>query len=133
MYLTAHYVRSKSRIEGINAFLHHHGPHFAWPDDASALADEEPGKIVRERVDLPRGFNHVRSYLDVLAPDGTPNAKLTAAITALTSALDDQPNPTVFTHGNVTIRFGVELGLERLRAEQLAMLTTAAFALLEQG
>jgi hypothetical protein len=38
----------------------------------------------------------------------------------------------VFTQGAVTIRFGVELGLERLRAQQLEMLTPVALRLLDE-
>ncbi|HEX4421672.1 MAG TPA: hypothetical protein VH165_27355 [Kofleriaceae bacterium] len=128
--MTAHLVRSRSGEEGINGFLHLHGADFAWPDDAAALADDKPGKIARRRVDLPPGLNHVRAYLDVLAPDGTPRDALEGALAALSRDLGERRNPTVFVSGGVTIRFGVELGLELIRAQQLAMLASVALALL---
>jgi hypothetical protein len=38
----------------------------------------------------------------------------------------------VFVFGGVTIRFGVELGLERIREPQLDMLAAVALALLDE-
>jgi hypothetical protein len=122
VYLTAHLVRSRDGEEGINAFLHLHGTGFAWPADPTALADSNPGKIELRRTSLPPGGNDVRAYLDVLAPDGTPKREFDEALAALASDLDERRNPTVFRHGRVVIRFGVELALEGLRAQQLDML-----------
>jgi hypothetical protein len=129
MYVSALLVRSRDGDEGINGFLHHHGADFAWPEDAAPLADDRPGKLVRRRTDLPPGNNHVRAYLDVLAPDRTPYAELETALDALARDLDERRNPTVFSHGPVTIRFGVEPGLELIRGEQLAMLAQIALDL----
>ena len=133
MYVTAHLVRSPSGDEGINGFVHHHGADFSWPPDAAALADTAPGRIVLRRVDLPPGSNRVRAYLDVLAPDGTPRGQIEQAMAAFRQDLPERRNPTVFVHGKVTIRFGVELGLERIREHQLDMLTQVAFSLLDEA
>jgi hypothetical protein len=132
MYLTTHLVRSRLGDEGINAFLHHHGGDVAWPADAAGLPESRPGRIVRSRVDLPPGANHVRAYLDVLAPDGTPRAQLEQAVAALGADLHERRNPTVFTRGPVTIRFGVEPGLERIRDHQLDMLVAVAWSLVDE-
>lgn len=132
MYVTAHLVRSKEGEEGINAFLHLHGPQFPWPEDAAPLADTSPGKIVQRQIDLPPGGNQVRAYLDVLAPDDTDRDEIDRALAGLARDLDERRNPTVFTLGPVTIRFGVELGLERLRAQQLHMLAPVALRLLDE-
>jgi hypothetical protein len=132
MYVTAHLVRSRSGDEGINGFLHHHGADFAWPSDAADLPDTVPGTIVLRRVDLPPGFNQVRAYMDVLAPDGTPRAQIDAAMTAFARDLQERRNPTVFVQGAVTIRFGVELGLERIREPQREMLARVVLALLDE-
>jgi len=51
---------------------------------------------------------------------------------ALSQDLRERRNPTVFHHDIVTIRFGVELGLEGLRAQQLEMLTRPALQLLDE-
>jgi hypothetical protein len=132
MYVTAHLVLSKSGEEGINAFLHLHGAEFPWPEDAAPLADEAPGKIMRRRVDLPPGSNRVKAYLDVLAPDKTTREQLEAAIAALARDLGERVNPTVFVHGDVTIRFGVQVGLVPLRNEQLHTLSSIALTLLSE-
>lgn len=132
MYVTAHLVRSSAGDEGINAFVHVHGVQFPWPDDAASLAETDPGKIVYRRVDLPPGGNQVRAYLDVLAPDDSARDAIEGALARLAGDLEERRNPTVFTQGKVTIRFGVELGLERLRAPQLHMLAPIALRLLDE-
>jgi hypothetical protein len=132
MYVTAHLVRSREGDEGINAFLHVHGPGFSWPEDAAPLADTSPGKVVHRRLDLAPGGNQVRAYLDVLSPDETDRDEIEHALTSFARDLGERRNPTVFTQGAVTIRFGVELGLERLRAQQLDMLTPVALRLLDE-
>lgn len=132
MYVTAHLVRSSAGDEGINAFVHVHGVQFPWPEDAAPLADTNPGKIVYRRVDLPPGGNQVRAYLDVLAPDDSARDVIEGALARLAADLEERRNPTVFTQGKVTIRFGVEPGLERLRAPQLHMLAPIALRLLDE-
>lgn len=132
MYITAHLVKSRDQREGINAFLHVHGASFAWPEDASALPDAMPGTTVLHHTDLPPGGNQVRAYLDVLAPDRTARAEIEQALTALSQDLRERGNPTVFRHGAVTIRFGVEPALDGLRAPQLEMLARSALQLLDE-
>jgi hypothetical protein len=132
MYITAHLVKSGDQHEGINAFLHVHEASFAWPDDASSLPETAPGRTVLHRTDLPPGGNAVRAYLDILAPDRTPRAEIEQALAAFSGDLRERRNPTVFRHGSVTIRFGVEPGLEGLRAHQLDMLSGHAVQLLDE-
>lgn len=85
------------------------------------------------RTDLPPGGNQVRAYLDVLAPDRTSRAEIEQALAAFSRDLRERRNPTVFNHGVVTIRFGVEPALEGLRAQQLEMLTRSALQLLDEA
>jgi hypothetical protein len=132
MYVTAHLVRSKEGDEGINGFLHVHGPRFPWPKDAAPLADTNPGEVVHRRIDLPPGGNQVRAYLDVLTPDESARDEIERALAGFARDLGERRNPTVFTQGAVTIRFGVELGLERLRAQQLDMLAHVTLRLLDE-
>ena len=63
--------------------------------------------------------------------DGAPRAQIDQAI-AFAGDLHERRNPTVFVFGGVTIRFGVELGLERIREPQLEMLAAVALALLDE-
>ena len=132
MYVATHLVRRGQR-EGINAFLHEHPDDLEWPENAAGLADEHPGKLTRRRTDIEPGGNPVRAYLDMLAPNGTSTKELTEAIEALRRDLHERRNPTSFVHGKVTIRFGVEIALEKLREEQLSMLAARGLALLESG
>jgi hypothetical protein len=132
MYITAHLVKSRDQREGINAFLHVHGASFAWPEDASSLPETTSGRTVLHRTDLPPGGNQVRAYLDILAPDRTPRAEIEEALTALSQDLRERRNPTVFSYGAVTIRFGVESALEGLRSEQLEVLARPAMQLFDE-
>lgn len=133
MYVTAHLVRSREGDEGINAFLHLHGAEFTWPEDPAPLADTTPGTVVSRRTDIPPGGNRVRSYLDVLAPDGTTRHEIQGALAGLSRDLRERRNPTVFSLGSVTIRFGVDSGLEGLRSQHLDMLSPVALGLLDQS
>lgn len=128
MYVTAHAVVDRDGREGLNAFRHYHGDEFVWPSDASTLPDVTPGKLdpSATRTEIRPGGNAVRAYLDVVAPDGTPNVRLFDALDALATDLDERRNPTVFELGKVTIRFGVQISLERERRSWLARLRTVA-------
>ena len=133
MYVTAHLVRSREGDEGINAFLHLHGAGFTWPENPAPLADTTPGALVIRRTDIPPGGNRVRSHLDVLAPDGTTRQEIQGALTGLSRDLRERRNPTVFSLGSVTIRFGVDIGLEGLRSQHLDMLAPVALGLVDQS
>jgi hypothetical protein len=135
MYIAAHLVR-RAEHEGINAFLHEHPPAFTWPkasDEIAALADEAPGDIVASRIDLEPGGNEVRAYLDILAPEGTGIDAIEDALRNLRADLPERQNPTVFGKGAIAIRFGVQVGLERLRELQLDTLAREGLALLRSS
>jgi hypothetical protein len=132
MYATAHLVRSHlTGREGINAFVHQHGRHFAWPRDAAALPEEEPGVLKDEIISIRPGGNSVRAYLDILAPDETSSEELLAILNEIPRLTSNTKIPSITRHKNVTIRFGVELGLANKKAEQLSMLASALRPLLE--
>lgn len=135
MYIAAHLVR-RAGHEGINAFLHAHPPTFEWPttvDDIAAIADDSPGEIVASRIDLEPGGNEVRAYLDILAPEGTGIDEIERALTSLRDDLAERQNPTVFKTEAIAIRFGVEVGLERLRQLQLDTLARVGLELLRSS
>jgi hypothetical protein len=66
-------------------------------------------------IGLRPGGNRVRAYLDVLAPDNTSIAEVDEALSTLLADLGQRHNPTVFSVGHVTVRFGVEIALEERR------------------
>lgn len=140
MYITAHRVVNRDGVEAIHTFLHKHGEHFQWPQDPWNLPEREPGELLWENAKLQQGGNRVRSYLDVIAPDTTTARELDAALTALWAELaaedlgpqgssgpdgDRLPNPVVFRHRHVVLRFGVELVLVGARAQEMAQLRAA--------
>ncbi|MCB9760481.1 MAG: hypothetical protein H6739_11635 [Alphaproteobacteria bacterium] len=129
MYATAHRVVTAHGETGINGFYHVHGRDFTWPDDPWTLPETNPGQLVGDDVKVQPGGNRVRAYLDVLAPDDTPPVEIEIALTALwlQLAADEMsslgatgrlPNPLVYRHGRVVLRFGTELSLETGRALQ---------------
>jgi hypothetical protein len=131
MYATAHRVVSfRNGREGINAFLHVHGRDFPWPGDAATLPESNPGRLEDEIISVKPGGNRVCAYLDILAPDETSREHLLSVLDALPGSISSQENPLVMHRANVTIRFGVELGLASNRLEQLEALTAALRPLL---
>jgi len=139
VYATAHRVVRGER-EGFHAFLHKHGVHYVWPQDPWNLPERDPGELLWDNTSLPRHGNRVRSYLDVIAPDTISAREIDTALTALWAQLaaeefgpkgahatgnDRLPNPVVYQHGSVVLRFGVELGLEGTRALEMAQLRAA--------
>lgn len=133
MYATAQRVRSEEGREGVNGFLHLHGEDFPWPPEPWRLPEQEPGDQVGEYIEVPPGGNTVRSYLDVLAPDGTPASEIDAALAGLwlelsadaegrAAAHEPLPNPVVYRRGPVVLRLGVEGPLLASRAAEMAAL-----------
>ncbi len=113
MYVTAHRVVSPLEEEGVNTFLHLHGPLFVWPENPAPLPENNPGTLEERATEVPPGGNRVKSYLDVLAPDATSRSEVAEAIADLGGQLDGKANPTWYEHGRVTLRFGVEPAIEK--------------------
>jgi hypothetical protein len=125
MYATAQRV-SRNGHTGVNAFLYLHGQDFVWPEDASSLPEQGPGTLTeRQSISIPPGQNPVHSFLDVVAPDGTPGSVLLEALTMFRQDISERSNPAVFTFGRVTIRFGVRIALEPERPSEFDLLRRA--------
>lgn len=122
MYATAHRVSRNGQM-GVNAFLYLHGQDFPWPEDASSLPEAEPGTPTdRQSISVPPGSNPVHSYLDVLAPDGTPRSLLIQALKLFRQDVSERSNPALFVFGQVTLRFGVQIRLEPERESEFDLL-----------
>jgi hypothetical protein len=125
MYATAHRV-SRNGQTGVNAFLYLHGQDFPWPEDASSLPEQTPGTPTeRQSISIPPGQNPVHSFLDVVAPDGTPRDVLLETLRMFRQDISERSNPAVFTFGRVTVRFGVRIALEPERHSEFDLLLTA--------
>ena len=112
MYLATQRVISPQGEEGINVYFHAHEPNAAtplWPPDRN------PG-MLRSKVEAVRPpGNRVRSYLDVVAPEGTPLSALRDALeeAMAAGAPADFREQVLTAHNDCWVRFG----LERLLAE----------------
>jgi hypothetical protein len=107
MYLTAQRVRSRNGDEGINSCLFLHGstpvPGISWEaPDVSLVAEQHPGTVVVQRIELDSGGNDVLSFLDVVAEDALGIDRLRAAISATEL---DPARGTTWSVGPVSLRF----------------------------
>lgn len=135
MYWAAHRVRSPEGEEGINAFSHRHGPGFRWPVEVSqiaALPETDSGKQIAEHVQVEPGGNSVLSYLDVLAPDGTPQDVILRALDVFSARVSECANPTLAQVGPVVFRFLANRRSIR-REDELRVLASSIEALVLSG
>lgn len=136
MYISAHRVQAPSQNgnpgpQGINAFYYSHGP-YIWQGQpgASFLPETNPGVFVDSNIQVPPPGNRVRSFLDIVAPDGTPLSRLAECVAVPPTAAS---LPIVWALGNVWCRFGVELGLaSEWRRELQRLFARAALLYREQ-
>jgi len=134
VYATAQHVIAPSDAAGINGFLRLHGADFSWPADARLVAllpSETPGEEVSSHVALSPGGNAVRSYLDVLAPDGTDLAELLSTLREAEAAVEELlETEWVVARGAVVIVFGVEGSLASARRGEFKRLAMEVESLL---
>jgi hypothetical protein len=108
MRLTAHrVVRPQTGETGLNAFCYLHGP-YAWLDQPPKEIVETPGVLVNAAVEVEPPGNRVRSYLDVWAPDATPNAEIAQAIRNAGDLLEARPLPLRVQSGSVSFHFDAD-------------------------
>ncbi|MEK7270836.1 MAG: hypothetical protein AAB215_07865 [Planctomycetota bacterium] len=111
MYVTAQRVEDTKdrKKQGINSFLYSHGPQ-SWTGapPAGVLPDADPGELVASDIHLPPPGNLVRSYLDVVAPDGTPIQAISDAVAALP---DPEAVPITWTAGPIWCQFAVDAAM----------------------
>jgi hypothetical protein len=114
MFLTAQRVRSPwSRKVGINVFLFHHGADKSalidWNrPDAELVLQQQPGELVAELIEVVPGANSVDSYLDILAPDGTPKQVLLGALNDATGLVGPPHFGVQLMRGRVALRLNTE-------------------------
>lgn len=112
MYVCAQRVHATagphSGSQGINSFIYLHGP-YTWQDLPENLWPEKnPGVFTDSLIEVPPPGNRVRSYLDIVAPDGTTIHKLVHVAGNLTAV---PQIPWTWSEGSVWCRFGVESAL----------------------
>jgi len=121
------------RRSGINAFCYLHGD-LLWLD--APPADLGRGQLASQIVEVsPPAGNRVRSYLEITAPDSTPDRQMVSAVQSGADFLADagRPPPWRFGHGEVSFAFEVEAALAAQWQVELRMLLGYALAVRQAG
>lgn len=129
MYLTSHHVVDpSSKREGISSFLYLHGSR-DWDQPPPEVPDQEPGALEAQSISVPPPGNRVRSYLDIVAPDGALWDEIRAGLMDFVEQSQSAPLPWDRVSGRCRFRMGMELGLARQWQRELAVLYRASQAL----
>jgi len=125
MYLTAQRVISSSDENGINGFLYEHGAG-AWELPPEPIAGSI-GELVHTFIMVTPGDNKVVSFLDIVAPDGTPYDRVRALILSWLAAQASVSQPLPWTGVVESMRFGLHMTATyaKLWKSEVAKLLTA--------
>jgi len=123
MYVTAHRVRTPLLEEGINAYLYAHGGSgWKMPPDPEV----EPGELVNTLLTVDAvGGNLVRSYLDIVAPDGLWWSELRPRFMRFVSSMRDSSFPWSRVVDGCLFRVGMQQQLAQAWQRELAHLYRA--------
>jgi hypothetical protein len=120
MYITAmHVISPTTQNEGLNAYLYVHGKS-SW--EGPPTPEDDPGSLQRKFVSVEPPGNRVRSYLDIVSPDGTSTAALRGALMQFVASGQHDQLPWHRIVGQMLFRFDVEFGLaSQWRSEIVAL------------
>jgi hypothetical protein len=128
MYLTAQRVVAPSGGKsGINAFYYEHGR--SWRVPPPGVPDRDPGSLVRERVEVRPPGNRVRSYVDLVTPDGMGLPEIQQRFVTFLTTAKGTSLPWTGIDGPCLFRVGMEQALARQWRHELAALLTASESL----
>lgn len=123
MYVTAHRVRTRLHEEGINAYFYRHGPDL-WEEPP--VPEENPGELVNTLLTVDAtGGNHVRSYMDVIAPDDVLWPQIEPLFLQFVDAHRLTPFPWSAVVGACLFRLGMERPLASSWRRELGLLYKA--------
>lgn len=125
MYLTAHrVVRPNVREQGVNAFAYVHNR--VWLGEPPPDLAETPITLLRSDITVapPRG-NRVRSYLDIVTPDGATSKQIVDDLNQILPFADDLALPWLIDSGDSRFAFGVDRQLAPAWREELQTLLNA--------
>jgi hypothetical protein len=122
MYLVAQHVLSPTgQGEGVNAFCYLHGPNLSWlgvpPEGIPGL---DPGVLATQVICVPPPGNRVRSYLDVIASDETPQAEIRRSFVTFVSHAQRERMPWLGVIGRCYFRVGIEPALANQWKREIA-------------
>ncbi len=128
MFLSAQRVRSDGGVEGINAFHYLHGP-FTWHGMPPAgVPDQNPGTLVAHTIAVAPPGNHVRSFLDVIAPDDASWSEIRPAFITFVSAAQRTPLPWAGVFGRCLFRINMDRATASRWSHEIADLYRAVQA-----
>jgi len=123
MYVTAHRIRTPLLVEGINAYLYAHGGH-VW--QVPPEPEVEPGELVNSLLTVEAvGGNQVRSFLDIVAPDGTWWSELRPRLMQFVGSMRRNRFPWRGVVDGCLFRLGMDQQLTRAWQQELAHLYRA--------
>jgi hypothetical protein len=130
VYLTAQHVLSPvTQREGVNAFLYLHEGQ-AWEQLALAdVPDQNPGTLLAQSISVAPPGNRVRSYLDIVAPDGVRWEDVHVGLMEVVGRCQSGPLPWASQSKSGYFRLGMDLGLSSRWQKELAVLYRSAQAL----
>lgn len=144
MYLSAHRVRritGKRANVGINTFLYQHDAH-EIPEEIGKdkgiielIANENPGKLIAESVDIVPGNNAVLSYVDIVGREGLDKVSIREFLHQKEQDVDRHFKETQvpFTDSvhDIVIKFGISYGLRGQEVREYKALAERAIGLFE--
>ncbi len=133
MYLTAQRVVSPAGRQGINVFHYEHGG-YVWegaPPQGFLPPERDPGILINQSVVVAPPGNRVRSFIDIVAPAGSPSASLQKAFDDFVRRAAPVQLPTTQVVGCVWFRFGSERVLAPIWRQEARRLFVQAVALLD--
>lgn len=123
MYVTAHRVRTPLLVEGINAYLYAHGG-YVW--QVPPEPETEPGELVNSMLSVEDvGGNQVRSFLDIVAPEGVWWSELRPRLMQFVNSMRGDRFPWRGVVDGCLFRLGMDRQLARTWQQELAHLYRA--------
>ena len=144
MYLSAHRVRRLTGVGvrvGIDAFLYEHDSD-ELPEDMSAdngivdqIANQNPGNLVAESVDLVPGGNTVLSFVDVVGREGLEKEPIREFLKQKEDAIENHFRkaqvPFTDSMQEIAVKFGIAYGLRGQEVREYMALADRAIHLFE--
>ena len=142
MYLTAHRVyQKKDNIGGINAFFHRHGDH-GLPEDmrednriVDQVANQNPGKLIAQSLDLVPGGNAVLSFVDIVGKEAIKKERIQYFLNQMERDIEHHFNeryvPITKFESDIAVKFGITDGLNGNEVREYKALTERAMRLFE--
>ncbi len=125
MFLTAQRVISSRGENGINGFLYEHGA-VVWEAPPEPIAGSI-GELVHQFILVTPGDNKIVSFLDIVAPDGTPYVSVRELIVPWLVAQASAQQPLPWTGIVESMRFGLHMtaACAKLWKSEVSKLLTA--------